>query len=128
MQYKVRMKTIRPTLAIVELLLIVPATLFMAALFLRAVQPIMGTGHLIDWFSRHGFVGLRVFLFGMPLTAGIVGLAVILRGWRRDAALRRDTLEVCAILRANLAYLLIAMSTLMAGGILAIVALHMITE
>jgi hypothetical protein len=122
------MRTIRPTVAIIELLLIFPATLFMAALFLRAVQPIMGTGHVIDWFSRHGLIGLHVFLFGMPLTAGIVGLAVILRSWRRDAALRRDTLEVCAILRANLAYLLIAISTLMAGGILTIVALHMITE
>lgn len=128
MHYKVQMRTIRPTVAIIELLLIVPATLFMVALFLRAVQPIMGTGHLINWFSRHGLVGLRVFLFGMPLTAGIVGLAVILRSWRRDAALRRDALELCAILRANLAYLLIAISTLMAGGILTMVALHMITE
>jgi hypothetical protein len=128
LQYKVHMKTLRPTVAIIELLLIVPATLFMAALFLRAVQPIMGTGHLIDWFSRHTLVGLGVFLFAMPLAAGIVGLAVILRSWRRDAALRRDALEVFAILRANLAYLLIAISTLTAGGILTIVALHMITE
>ena len=122
------MRSIRPTVAIIELLLIAPATLFMVALFLRAVQPIMGTGHLVNWFSGHALVGLGVFLFAMPFTACVVGLTVILSRWRRDAALRRDALEVCAIVRANLAYLLIAISTLLAGGILIIVAMHMITE
>lgn len=122
------MRTIRPAVAIIELLLVVPATLFIGALFLRAVQPIMGTGNLVDWFSHHVLVGLDVFLIAMPLAAFLVGSAMLLRSWRSDAALRRDALEICAMVRANVASLLIAISTLMAGGILAIVALHMITE
>jgi hypothetical protein len=100
----------------------------MGALFLRAVQPIIGTGHLIDWFSHRTLVGLDVFLVAMPLAAFIVGCAMVMRSWRGDAALRRDASEVWAIARANMATLLIAISTLMAGGILAIVALHLITE
>ncbi|HEY0802424.1 MAG TPA: hypothetical protein VGD54_16410 [Steroidobacteraceae bacterium] len=118
----------RPTVAIMELLLIVPATLFMGALFLRAVQPIMGTGRLVDWFSHHVLFGLYVFLVAMPLAAFIVGSATVVRSWRRDAAFRRDAVEVCAIVRANGAFLLIGISTLMAAGILTIVAMHMITE
>ena len=111
-----------------ESLLIVPATLFMAALFLRAVQPVLGTEHLVDWFSQHAFVGLDVFLIVMPLAALIAGSAMGLRSWRRDAALRRDALKACAMVRANLASLLIASSTLMAGAILMLVAMHLITE
>jgi hypothetical protein len=122
------MRAIKPTLAVVELLLVVPATLFMGALFLRDVQPIMGTGHLVDWFSHHVRVGLDIFLIAMPLAAFIVGAPMLLRSWHSDAALRRDALEVCAIVRANAATLLIALSTLIAGGILTIVAMHMITE
>jgi hypothetical protein len=122
------MKSIRPTIAVIELLLLVPAMLFMAALFLRAVQPIIGTGRLVDWFSHHVFVGLDVFLVAMPLAAFIAGTAMVLSSWRSDAALRRDALQVFSIVRVNLAPLLIAISTLAAGGILTIVAMHMITE
>ena len=128
MHYKVKMRTIKPAVAIMELLLVVPATLFMSALFLRAVQPSMGTGHLVDWFSHHVLVGLDVFLIAMPLAAFIVGTAIVMRSWRSDAALRRDALEIYAIVRTNVASLLIAISTLTAGGILMIVAVHMITE
>ena len=128
MHYKVVMKTSKTAFAVLEFLLIVPATLFMAALFLRAVQPIMGTGHLIVWFSQHVLVGLDIFLVAMPLAALIVGSTVVLRSWRSDAALRGDALQIRALVRANVAWVLIAISTLMAGGILAIVAMHLITE
>ncbi len=100
----------------------------MVALFLRAVQPIMGTGHLIVWFSQHTLVGLDIFLVAMPLAALVVGSTVVLRSWRSDAALRGNALQICARVRANVAWVLIAMSTLMAGAILAIVAVHLITE
>jgi cytochrome b561 len=122
------MKTMKRTIAIIELLLVLPAALFMAALFLREVQPLSQTGRLVEWFSHHLVLGLYVFLIAMPLAAFVVGWATVVRSWRSDAELRRATLEVFTTVRAHVASLLIAGATLMAAGILAIVAMHMISE
>ena len=126
--YKVSMKTIKRTIAIIELLLVFPAALFMVALFLREVQPLAQTGRLVEWFSHHVVFGLYVFLIAMPLAAFVVGCAIVLRSWRSDAEFQRATLEIFATVRAHVASVLIAGATLMAGGILVIVAMHMITE
>ena len=122
------MRTIKPAVAAVELLLVFPATLFMAALFLREVQPLVQTGRLVDWFSHHVILGLYVFLIAMPLAALVVGCAIVLLSWRSDMELRRDTLAILATARARWAALVVSAATLMAGGILAIVAMHLITE
>ena len=37
----------KPTIATIELLLVLPAALFMIALFLREVQPLAQTGRLV---------------------------------------------------------------------------------
>jgi hypothetical protein len=126
--YKVSMRTIKRTLAVIELLLVFPAALFMIALFLREVQPLAQTGRVVEWFSHHVVLGLYVALIAMPLAAFVVGCAIVLRSWRSDAEFRRATLEIVTTVRAHVASLLIAGATLMAGGILAIVAMHMITE
>jgi hypothetical protein len=126
--YKVIMKTIRPIVAIIESLLVFPAALFMIALFLREVQPLAQTGRLVDWFSHHVVLGLYVFLVAMPVAALILGSALVLHTWRGDAEFRRATLEIFNTARAHAASLLIVGATLMAGSILAIVAMHMITE
>jgi cytochrome b561 len=122
------MKTIKPTFAIAELLLVIPAALFMLALFLREVQPLAQTGRLVDWFSHHVVLGLYVFLVAMPLTAFVAGSAVLLRGWQKDSEFRRATLAMLATARAQAASLVIASTTLIAGSILVIVAMHMVTE
>jgi hypothetical protein len=128
LHYKVPMKTIKRTMAIIELLLVLPAFLFMIALLLREVQPLAQTGRLVEWYSHHVVLGLDVFLIAMPLTALLVGGAMLLRSWSGDAQFRRATLEIFTAVRANVASLLIAGGTLMAGGILAVVAMHMMTE
>jgi cytochrome b561 len=122
------MKTVRRTIAIIQLLLVFPAALFMVALFLREVQPLAQTGRLVEWFSHHLVLGLYVFLIAMPLAAFVGGCAAVMRSWRSDAEFRRATLEMFTTARAHVASLLIAGATLMAGGILAIVAMHLITE
>jgi hypothetical protein len=127
MHYEAAMK-IKPTIATIELLLVLPAALFMIALFLREVQPLAQTGRLVAWFSHHVVLGLYVFLIAMPLAAFVVGCATVLRSWRSDAEFRRATRETFTTVRAHVATLVIAGATLMAGGILAIVAMHMITE
>lgn len=125
--YKVLMNANKRAVAIIELLLVAPASLFMIALFLRAVQPALRTGLVVDWFSHRLILGLYVFLISMPLAAFVVGCTLIFRSWRADVELRIATLKTLATAREHLPSLLIAAATLMAGGILAIVAMHMIT-
>jgi hypothetical protein len=123
------MKTIKRTIAIIELLFVFPATLFIAALFLRDVQPAAQTGRLVDWFSALPVqLGLYLLLVALPFAAFVIGCATLLRSWRSDAGFRQAALGIFTTVRAHLASLLIAGVTLMAGGILAIVAMHMITE
>jgi len=122
------MKANERIIAIFELFLVFPAALFMVALFLREVQPLAQTGRLVEWFSHHVVLGLYVFLIAMPLAALVIGGAIVLRSWRSDAEFRRAAFEVFTAARAHLASLLIAGATLMAGGILALVAMHLITE
>ena len=50
------------------------------------------------------------------------------RLWRGDEELREATLKTLATVRAHLATLLIAGATLVAGSVLAIVALHVLTD
>jgi hypothetical protein len=123
------MKPVQRTIAIVELLLVFPATLFIAALFLRDVQPAAETGRLVEWFSALPVqLGLYLLMVALPFVAFVIGCATLLRNWVSDEGFRQAALEVFTIVRAHVASLLIAGVTLMAGGILAIVAMHMITE
>ena len=127
------MRTINRTIAATELLLVFPATLFMTALFVRNLQPEQyepahTARRLVDWFSARPHLGLDVFLIALPFAAFFIGCATVLRSWRSDAKLRQAAFETLAAVRAHLATLLISAATLMAGGILAIVALHMITD
>jgi hypothetical protein len=121
------------SLAALELLLIFPASLFMAALFVRNVQPpayepAHAAQRLVDWFATHTFLALDMFLIALPFAALVIGGTAVLRGWRSDAQLRNAMLQTAATVRAHLAALLIAAATLAAAGILGIVALHVITD
>ena len=127
------MNKIKRTLAATELLLVLPAALFMAALFVRNLQPepyepAQTARHLVEWFSARPLLGLDVFLIAMPLAVIVLGSASLLHGWRSDAELRQTARETLGAFRAHLATVLIAGATLMAGGILAVVALHVITD
>jgi len=127
------MKTINRTIAVVELLLILPGVLFMTALFVRNFQPppyepAQSARLVVQWFSTRPHLGLHVFLAAMPFAAFVIGCVTVLRTWRSDANLRLAALQTLAAVRSQGAAVLIAVSTLLAGGILAIVALHMIAD
>jgi hypothetical protein len=127
------MKTVKHGLVVLELLLVFPAALFMAALFVRNIQPAPyqpaeSARRIVDWFSARPHLGLAVFLLALPFAAFVIGCATVFRTWAIDAEFRHDMLATLAAVRAHLAKLLIAGATLMAGGILAIVAMHMITD
>ena len=127
------MNTIRSWIATLEFLFIFPASLFMISLFLRDVQPpqyepAQTARRLVDWFAARPLLGLDVFLIALPFAALVIGCATVVRSWRSDPQLRQAALQILAAVRAHLAALLIVLATLIAGGILAIVALHVITD
>lgn len=124
---------LKRSLATLELLLIAPATLFMAALFLRNVQPppyqpAETARHIVDWFAARPHIGLQIFLIALPFAALVIGAAATFRAWRNDANLRQRASETFAAIRAHASFLLIAAATLLAASILAIVALHILTD
>jgi hypothetical protein len=63
-----------------------------------------------------------------PFLAVLIGFSTVIRTWRNDAELRRATCMVVQAARKQIPIHAITAATLTAGGILAIVALHMITE
>lgn len=128
------MKTFRPVIAAAELLLVLPAALFMAALFMREVQPQQfepahTAALIVSWYT-HGPVWLTlwVFLMAMPLAVVLLGWSAVAREWRTNLELRNAARQTLQAIRAQLAILLVAAATLTAAGILAIVALHAITD
>lgn len=120
-------------IATTELLLIFPAALFMAALFVKDIQPqqyepARSAGRLVEWFSARPFLCLDIFLIALPFTVLVVGCVTVLRGWSKDSGLRQAALETLMVVRAHLATLLIACATVVAAGILTVVAVHVITD
>src|SRR5579862_8430142 len=127
------MNSFKRIIATTELLLVFPAVLFMTALFVRNIQPppyepAQSAGRLVEWFGARPFLCLDIFLIALPFTVLVVGCVTLLRRWHRDAELRQAAWETLTSVRAHLATLLIAGATLIAAGILAIVAVHVLTD
>ena len=121
------MNTLRRAVAAAELLLLVPAALFMAALFMRNVVPERDPPNVFQgvvmWYEARSW-SLPVLLFGLPLVVLTVGCAALVQNWRSDAALRRATGQALVALRPYVALLLVAVAVVPAGSVLAIVAFH----
>jgi hypothetical protein len=131
--YKVLMRIPKYAIAGAELLLIFPAALFMAALFMRNVQPAQyepahTAQQIVTWYAGQPRIGLWGFLIAFPLTVLVTGCATLLRRWSDEVELRETARHTLAALRKHLATVIVAGATLMAGGVLAIVALHVLTD
>jgi hypothetical protein len=127
------MNMIKRTIAATELLLILPAALFMTALFVRNLQPpeyepAHTAGRIVTWYAVRPRVGLWVLLMALPLAVLVIGCATLLRSWNHDVELRQAARQALAAMRPQLATLIIAAATLAAGGVLAIVAVHSLTD
>ncbi|MCU1330989.1 MAG: hypothetical protein JWN34_6359 [Bryobacterales bacterium] len=107
-----------------ELLLISPAALFMAALFLRNMQPLRyelaGAAHtIVMWYAGRPWT-LWVLLIALPLAVLVSG-SVMLLEWHREE-------EPNGARRTPPATLLVALATLTAGVVLLIVVRHMLAN
>jgi hypothetical protein len=133
LRYKVLMNTAKRAIAAAELLLVFPAALFMTALFVRNLQPLQyeparTAQRIVDWYAVRPRIGLWGLLIALPLAVLLTGCGTLLRNWSADVQLREAARQTLAVIRTHLATLLVAGATLTAGGILAIVALHMLTD
>jgi len=128
------MKAFKRAIAATELLLIMPAALFMVALFMRnvqpeAYQPAHTAALIVNWYARGPvWLTLWILLMAMPLAVLLLGGATLLRTWKQDAELRQAARQITASIQAHFATLLVALATLSAACILAIVAMHAISD
>jgi hypothetical protein len=126
------MKNHTRIIATLSLLFILPAALFMAALEVRHMQSLpFGAADFAQRIvmSYAGRVWtLWVLLIAMPLAAFISGCATLFASWARDLELRNIVRQSIAAIRAHPARLFVAATTLMAAGILTIVALHLMAN
>jgi hypothetical protein len=127
------MKTILRSVAALELLFVFPAVLFMTALFARNIQPPQyepahTAQRIVNWYAARPHIGLWVLLIALPLVVLVIGSATLVREWRRNKELRDATLGTFRVVRSQAPSVLIAGATAMAGGILVIVALHVLTD
>jgi hypothetical protein len=128
LRYKVTMKKLNHSIAILDWLLVFPGALFMTALFVRNLQPTQYEPartalRLVNWFSARPFLGLDVFLIALPLAAFVIGFAAIWRVWHTNTELRQAALKTLGVVNAHLGAFLTAIATLVAGTILFIIAL-----
>lgn len=127
------MKTSKPLLAAIETILILPALLFMASLFLRQVQPQQyepahTAQRIVDWYAARPSLGLSLALIALPLLVLSSGAFTLFSSWKSDDQLRRDVWQAIESIRSHIATAVVALATATAAGILAIVALHVITD
>ena len=119
-------------IAVMEVVLIFPAALFMTALALRNLQPLQyepahSAQQLVMWYAGRMWT-LWVLLLGLPFTVLVSGCAELLHGRNRDMVLPLTARQSLVMVRAPLATLFIAATTLLAGVILAIVVLHVLAN
>ena len=115
-------------IAALELALIFPAALFMAALVVRSsgplgYEPAHSAQQLVMWYAGRMWT-LWVLLLALPFAVLLIGCVTLYR----DAELLHSARQSLSMLRGQLATLLVAGTTLAAMGILAIVILHMLAN
>jgi hypothetical protein len=126
------MNTNKHVIAAAEFVLILPAALFLTAVFARTVQPLRHepadiAQHIVTWYSVRHWT-LWVLLITLPLAALLMGSVMLLRHTNRAPGSLQTVAGLPAAIRSNLATLSVAAMTLAAGLILTVVALHMLAN
>ena len=105
---------------------LIPFFSIWGAILARALSMAFRGG--VMWYAARPHVGLWVFLIALPFVVLVTGCATLLRSWNDDVQLRQAAAQAFTALRAHLAMVFVAAATLTAGGVLAIVTLHVLTD
>jgi|SRR5579862_3035481 len=100
--------------------LVLPAVLFLAALFARQVppphaEPARTADRIVKWYADHPQIGLWILLLLLPMTAFVLGGAALLRTWSENPQLRYYTWRLAASVPEHLAAFLIGAVTVASG-------------
>jgi len=123
-----------PVLALAEWLITLPAILLLAAAALRLLQPrqyepARTAWAVFEWSSAHiSRLGAGVLFLVLPAFAAILGCVALYRLRQQDQGFRQDILIAWDVLRRRYALVLMSAATLLAGCIVCLTILHMITD
>jgi hypothetical protein len=127
------MRTLHRLAAATQLTLLLPAALFLTAVFVGVGDPPQYelahvAQRIVAWYSGRMWT-LWLLLLALPFAVFVIGCATLLRSWNREVEfphVQRQSLST--IIPAPLATLFVAGTTLMSAGILTIVVLHMLAN
>jgi hypothetical protein len=120
--------------AIFEWLMVLPATVFLGAAALRMLQPrqyqpARTSWIIFEWTATHvSRFGAGILFVVLPGLVVIAGCATLLGNWRQDPALRQDAAITLGVVRRQLVSGLLTAAVLLAGTILMVVGVHLVTE
>jgi hypothetical protein len=120
--------------AVGEWLLVLPATVFLAAAALRLLQPrqyqpARTSWIIFEWTTTHISPLSAALLFvGLPGLVMLVGAITLPRIWRADQTLRQDAALGLTIFRRRLAIVLFTAATLLAAAIFTFAVAHLVTD
>jgi hypothetical protein len=120
--------------AIGEWLLVLPATVFLAAAALRLLQPrqyepARTSWIIFEWTTTHiSPLGAALLFIGLPGLVVLVGAVTLFRIWRTDQTLCQDAALGLTIFRRHLAIGLFTAATLLAAAIFTFAVAHLITD
>jgi hypothetical protein len=120
--------------AVGEWLLVLPATVFLAAAALRLLQPrqyepARTSWIIFEWTTTHiSPLGAALLFIGLPGLVVLVSAITLLRIWRADQTLREDAALGLTIFRRQLAIVLFTAATLLAAAIFTFAVAHLVTD
>ena len=113
-----------------SLILVGPAALFVTALFVRGVPPPGSrlariAERILRWYAAHPQLALWGFLFLLPLSSLVLGIAALLRTWGDNPELRHYVWRALAAIPAHWPAVSIGIATLLAAGLLVMITAHL---
>ena len=119
--------------AITELLLVMPATLFLGLSALRGMQPRYEPART-SWLIFESIVShltptdAAIIFLVLPSIAFVLGVVTLRTSWQESELLRWDAIAFTAVLRRNVHFLLLSAGAVAGAAILAAAVVHMITD
>ena len=123
-----------PILAVTEWMMVLPATIFLAAAALRSLQPAeyepaRTSWAIFNWATAHiSRLGAGTLFLALPALVVGIGFGVVMRAWVRDEGFREGVRAAVATLRRYASLVFVAAATTLAGAIFLFAVIHMLTD
>jgi len=120
--------------AITELLLIMPATIFLGLSALRGMQPRGFEAARTSWIILESIAShltptdAAIMFVVLPSIAIVLGIVTLRTSWQESELLRWDAIAFTSVLRRNVHFLLLTAGAVAGAAILAAAVVHMITD